>query len=153
MYSIINEIETTILNVSQRGIAYKNGTELCLGCEYCERLTKEERDQLWDREHWTVRYCDRGSRVIEFLEILTREEIWPLSQHYEEDVETLMDRLKALPEATYNRHCCDEREDCPLIRVPQDLRTRVEEIVERAEGLDFARSPEYDEWTLHGSGL
>ena len=91
-------------------------------------------------------YCDAGSRVGEFLGVLSSANVWPLSRQMEDSAVAFQSRLK--PMQSRLDHRCNGSNQCPLSQAAKTLKDKVGSVMTQFEGLDlraFQRNIELDE--------
>ena len=131
---MMGEIEGAIDELRRDEQNFETGGKLCTICRlYKPPPTKECHSCRNDK--FLPIYCDAGSRVCEFLEVLSSANVWPLSRRMEDSAVALQDRLESIPSRL--NHDCEGYNRCPLPQAVKKVKDKVGRFMTQSEGLDL----------------
>ena len=131
---MMGEVEKAIDELRREQQEFETGGKLCIICRrYKPPPTKKCHNCRNDK--FLPLYCDAGSRVCEFLEVLSSVNMWPLSRQMEDSAVAFQGKAESIPSRL--NHTCDGYNRCPLSQAAETLKDKVGRFATRSEGLDL----------------
>lgn len=128
------EVESTIDELRDDEQEFEKGGKLCSVCRRYKPPPTKKCHPCRNTEFLPL-YCDAGSRVCDFLEVLSSANVWPLSRQMEGSPVAFDTKLASVKSRL--DHYCDGYDRCPLSQAAKTLKGKGERFMAHSEGLDL----------------
>jgi len=130
----MGEVEEAINELRHDQQEFETGGKLCTVCKRYKPPPTKKCHNCRNDEFLPL-YCDVGSRVCEFLEVLSSANVWPLSQQMEDSAAAFQSRLESIQSRLDHR--CNGYNRCPLSQAAKRLKHKVGSVMTQSAGLDL----------------
>ena len=131
---MMGEVEEAIDELRRDQQEFETGGKLCTVCRRYKPPPTKKCHNCRNDEFLPL-YCDAGSRVCEFLEVLSSANVWPLSRQMEDSAVGFQSKLESIKSRL--NHNCDGYNRCPLSQTAKTLKDKVGRFITQSEGLDL----------------
>ena len=130
----MGQVEEAINELCNDEQEFETGGKLCTVCKRYKPPPTKKCHTCRNDEFIPI-YCDTGSRICNFLEVLSAANVWPLSRQVEGSAVALQSKLESVRSRL--NHVCHGYNRCPLSQAVKTLKDRAGTFVTRVEGLDL----------------
>ena len=113
---------------------FETGGKLCTTC-MCYKPPPTKKCHGCRNNQFIPIYCNAGSRVYNFFEMLSSANVWPLSRQMESSAVGFQSKLASFQ--SHLDHDCKGRDRCPLAHVAKKLEDVVGGVMKETKGLDL----------------
>ena len=131
---MIWEVESTIDDLRQDHQEFEKAGKLCTICRRYKPPPTKKCHPCRNTEFFPL-YCDAGSRVCDFLTLLSSADVWPFSRQIEDSPVAFLRKLEGVKSRL--DHDCHGSHRCPLSQAAKTLKEKVGRFMTQSQGLDL----------------
>jgi len=131
---MMGEAEEAIDGLRHDQQEFETGGKLCTACKRYKPPPTKKCHNCRNDEFLPL-YCDAGSRVCEFLGVLSSANVWPLSRQMEDSAVAFQSKLESIQSRLHHNYNGYNR--CPLSQAAKTLKDKVGRVLTQSEGLDL----------------